>query len=99
MPVPGLAALRRAGVGGGLVVAGGLHPRRLALELLPRRGQGLVHRPQDVSRLGLTGGGEEERKRRGRGGGEEEEGEDDNTGEFNINNITITCSEQRRAKA
>ena len=70
MPVPGLAALRGAGVGGGLVVAGGLHPRRLALELLPRRGQGLVHRPQDVSRLGLTRGGG------GGEGGEEEEGEE-----------------------
>lgn len=52
--VPGLAVWR-AGVGGGVVVAGGLHARRLALELLPRRGQGLVHGPQDVGRLGLQG--------------------------------------------
>lgn len=53
-PVPGLAALRRAWVGRGVFVAGGFHPKAFALELLPRRRQGLVHCAQNVGRLGLA---------------------------------------------
>lgn len=51
--VPGLAALWRAGVGWGVVVAGRLHARRFALERFPRRWQWLVHCAQNVGRLGL----------------------------------------------